>query len=113
MAMTQLDQSDDVQPANVPHVVLTLAGELDTATIADITERISDAIAVASETVVLDLWQVTFIDSLSLGALVHARNLCAAYGLTLCLRAPSRSVQRLLELTGTVVLFNIEPSASE
>jgi anti-sigma B factor antagonist len=113
MTIIEPDQSDDVQLACIPHVVLTLTGELDTSTIAGITEHISDAIAVASESLVLDLRQVTFLDSLSLAALVHARNLCAAYGLALTLRAPSYRVQRLLELTGTVVLFNIEPSLTE
>jgi anti-sigma B factor antagonist len=111
--MSGPDQSDDVQRANIPYVVLTLVGELDAATVPGVRNRISDAIAVASESLVLDLAQVTFIDSLSLGVLVQARNLCAAYGLALALRAPSYRVQRILELSGTLVLFTIDDSTGK
>jgi anti-sigma B factor antagonist len=105
--MSESPEALGADPPTVPHVAIAIAGELDLNTLEDLTVRISDAIAVAAQSVQIDLSGVTFVDSLCLGALVHAHNMCVAYGLSLELHSPSNSVRRLLDLTGTRTLFTV------
>jgi anti-sigma B factor antagonist len=55
---------------------------------------------------VLDLREVTFLDSTGLSVLLHA-NQVRADG-PLILRSPTGAVSRVLELTGTAELFRVE-----
>ncbi|BCJ45890.1 hypothetical protein GCM10010168_56900 [Actinoplanes ianthinogenes] len=57
----------------------------------------------------LDLAEVTFIDSYSLGALVGVRNTAAAAGLTMILTRPSPPVRQAIEVTGLAEVFGIAP----
>jgi anti-sigma B factor antagonist len=59
--------------------------------------------------VVVDLSRVVFIDSSGLRTLLAASRRAAERAEALTLRAPSREVSRLLEITGTSSLFSIEP----
>ena len=73
--------------------VVVVTGELDAATAGQLARRLAAPPAVRT----IDLSGVTFIDASGLRVLVKARD-CAA---TRCLlRAPSRRVVRLLEITG-------------
>ena len=54
--------------------VITPEGELDIASLGDLCAAISDAAHEGAGTVVVDLSQVTFIDSSGLGALVELRS---------------------------------------
>ena len=63
------------------------------------------AISPASTALIVDLSQVTFMDSSGLGALLTVRDAALAAGVDLCLRSPSRKVTELLRITGLADIF--------
>ncbi len=62
--------------------------------------------------VVIDLGDVAFIDSSGLRSLLAASRRAQERGTTVVLRAPSREVRRLLEITGTTAQFELDGSES-
>ena len=84
--------------------VVRLVGELDMATAPILLRRLEDDPAVT----VLDLREVTFIDSSGLSVLVWA-NRDRESSEPLTLRAPTAAVCRVLEVTGLVEVFRIDP----
>lgn len=81
------------------HVTLHLTGELDLAAAPGL-ESALDAVLADSEDVVLDIAEVTFLDSSGLRVLVAAQNQSSEAGKTLTLLNPSAAVSRILEITG-------------
>ena len=74
---------------------LVLSGEIDSFTAPELATRLGeDGIAV------IELSEVTFIDSSGLRALVEAHQRRLEAGSSLTLRSPSAAVQRLLEISG-------------
>lgn len=88
--------------------VVSLHGEIDLSSVGAVRAVISDALAHADTSLVIDLSDVTFFDSSGLGLLVTAKDEGAPAGVELVLRAPSPAVQRILELAGTTDWFRIE-----
>jgi anti-anti-sigma factor len=68
-----LDGIVDVQPLGTDGKVIVAAGELDVATAPALRERLHLAVESGVSRLVLDLSAVTFIDSLSLAAVVGAK----------------------------------------
>jgi anti-sigma B factor antagonist len=103
-AATDLEITVDVESTRT---VLHLAGEIDAASSgrlrAVLGERVDD-----DHDVVIDLAGVRFIDSSGLGVLVGALRRFEAAGHHLALRAPTASLQRVLEMTGLASAFPIE-----
>jgi anti-anti-sigma factor len=87
--------------------VVHLAGEIDAASSgrlrAVLGERVDD-----DHDLVVDLAGVAFIDSSGLGVLVGALRRFQAAGHQLILRAPTPSLQRVLEVTGLATAFPLE-----
>jgi anti-sigma B factor antagonist len=85
---------------------LTLAGEADLAVAEAIFDQGAAALAQDSVTaLVIDLAQLTFIDSTSISALVRLHNLVEESGQTVALaRVPAR-VQRILQIAGLAEVF--------
>jgi len=79
-----------------PDGALTLDGEIDSFTAPSLAARLSDDPTID----VVDLAEVTFIDSSGLRVLLQTHHDRVSTGATLTLRAPSASVQRLLEISG-------------
>jgi anti-anti-sigma factor len=82
--------------------VVTLSGELDIQTAADLR---SDLTAILAERplpdhVVVDLQHVTFMDSLGLGTLVVGHRICGEMGVRFTVRNPSTFVAHLLTVSG-------------
>jgi anti-anti-sigma factor len=73
---------------------LLLRGELDMATVQDLQNKI-DEILVPGQPIVLDLAQLTFLDSSAVHCFIKAE---AASGHPVLLENASRSVRRILEL---------------
>jgi anti-anti-sigma factor len=88
--------------------VLRLVGELDLATAPQVQARL----AAHRGRAILDLHQLTFIDSAGLRALVVSA-LERRPTEALVLRAPSAAVRRILELTDLSEQFAIEPEAPD
>ncbi len=83
--------------------VVALRGELDVAN----SERVQrELIAANGSVVVVDLSELTFIDSSGLTALVHAHDQITGSGRAFELRGASGSVQRVFEITGLSKLLD-------
>ena len=94
-------------------VVLTLAGELDLATVPVLQERLDHAMR-AKAAVVIDLSRLRFIDSSGLDLLVRAERQLRDSGVQLVLVRGPRAVHRVFELTSLDSHFEFcdSPSAT-
>lgn len=105
--MTGLSYTVDRTGANP---VAVLAGEIDVASIealeAAITATEQDAAEGAD--VVLDMTEVTFLDSSGLRVLVTANDRLDTAGSRLVIRRPPASVLRVLEITGLLSAFAVD-----
>ena len=78
--------------------VVSVAGDVDLASAVHLREVMDDALGRSSHLVV-DVAEMTFIDSSGLSALVHAHRHAAEAGGSLTLRSPSPTLKRLLSIT--------------
>ena len=81
------------------HAIAAVAGEIDIFTAARLRERLSE-LAASSHRMVIDLDQVTFIDSAGLSALVGTANRAAAHGTSLHVVCARPKILKLFRLTG-------------
>ena len=86
-------------------LVLSLAGELDLATAPALRDALRRAVERSPKRLVVDLAEVTFVDSTVLGALVEARSTLG--GDAFALAAPGLEVRRALEVSGLDRHFTI------
>ena len=91
-------------PAGV--TVLVLAGEIDLATSGQFRGAVEDALR-REGSVVIDMDEVTFMDSTMLRELLRAHKDLQGAGNRLVIAAAQPAVRRLLELTGTSGLFEL------
>lgn len=87
--------------------LLLLSGELDMAAASTLRARTD---AAGARGLVIDLADVTFADSSALRELLHARQEADRRGTRLVLVGVPASLRRLLEITGTVDVFDIAES---
>jgi anti-sigma B factor antagonist len=81
-------------------VAVKLAGELDLETAPELDRRLAGIDLDGVACLLIDLRDVTFMDSTGLGSIVAAHRLAEGNGHKLVLRRGSRQVRRLFELTG-------------
>ena len=91
------------------HVAL-VAGELDLDVAPKLNACLSELLESGANTIVVDLLEVTFMDSTGLAALVSAGKALRDRGGELVLVADSPSMTKLLAITGVGRLFRIETS---
>lgn len=96
--------TDDV-PAGC--ALIALAGELDLSSAAEFRGAVGSAAADGTSRVVLDLTEVTFLDSSMLKELLRANAELGQADQRLVLVSPQPPVQRLLDLTRTAELFEL------
>jgi anti-sigma B factor antagonist len=89
-------------PAGEPPPVVVLVGELDVANAHRLRAHLQ---TVTTGAVVLDLAELTFMDSSGIAVLLEA----AQRGLTITLRNPSEIVRALVEVTGLTGVLRCEP----
>jgi anti-anti-sigma factor len=89
--------------------LLVLAGEIDLATSGGFRDHVESALDRGVRGLVVDLADVTFIDSTMLRELLRAHHDLAGAAGRLVLAAVGTPVARLLELTGTDGVFTIVP----
>jgi anti-anti-sigma factor len=77
-APVSADPADGPTASGVRDVIVDLVGEIDAAVTAGVWEHIETAMGPAGRRLVIDLSEVTFIDSAALALLVRARRLHAA-----------------------------------
>ena len=88
--------------------VLVFDGEIDLRTCGALRDEITAA-AEDSATVVLDLRDVTFMDSPGLGTLIYCHQRLAEDQATLVVRAPRGDVQELFDMVQLDAMIPIEP----
>lgn len=81
------------------HAIAIVAGEIDISTVTRLRERLFE-LAARSRHLVIDLDQVTFIDSAGLSALVGTANRAAAHGTSLHVVCARPKTLKLFRLTG-------------
>ncbi|HEX2902602.1 MAG TPA: STAS domain-containing protein [Jatrophihabitans sp.] len=97
----------EVDDSSADESVITLTGSLDLASRGQLIEAAGAAID-AGRGLVLDLAELTFLDSTGIGALVEAAGMAADAEQRFRLRNPSARVARVLELTGMSEQWQIE-----
>ena len=90
--------------------VVTLAGELDLANVGDIDQELELLQRDGARHVIVDLLEVPFLESRTLGVLLsHARSLRTGGG-ELTVVSDDRRILRVIAITGLTTQFAIEPS---
>lgn len=92
--------------------VVRTGGELDARTVHGFDEAVTEAASLAAH-VVVDLAQVTFVDSSGLGALIVARKAARDRGGSISLVSPPPVVRRLLGSTQLHDVFDIHDSLTD
>jgi anti-sigma B factor antagonist len=93
--------------------VVRVRGELDAATAPTLQASLADVVDEAAGRVVIDLAEVTFVDSCGLGALVAVRKRAIEHDVELVLRSPHDRVRMLLDVTGLAgKVFAVEGAAT-
>lgn len=93
--------------------VLAPAGELDLCVAGDLRQHVLAAIAEGVERLVVDLSEVTFVDSTALGALADAAKRLRSNDRSLAVVCVDRNILRVLEVTGLSRLFRMYGSIPE
>ncbi len=93
--------------------VLDARGEIDVATSPELHEHLVDLIRSEPELLIVNLTDVSFIDSTGLGVLVGAVRDMRAGGGDLRLVVTQPTIVRLLELTGLDEVFEVASSTSD
>ncbi len=92
--------------------VVRLGGELDLYNAAQVRAALVEAAAGAPERIVVDLGEVEFLDSTSLGVLIEARSRLANRA-GLMLAAPGLETRRALQISGLDKLFAVHDTVPE
>ncbi|WP_405532965.1 STAS domain-containing protein [Streptomyces avidinii] len=92
-------------------VAVRPTGEIDIETAASLRLALTEALTHASsdKPVVVDCSHLTFCDSAALNALLTARRAAQETDTVIRLAAPNHQLQRLLEITGALPLFPVDP----
>lgn len=93
--------------------VVWLEGELDMANVPSVTEALDLVTSEAPGVLVVDLQNLSFMDSSGLHWLLNAERTCRAVGTRLLLIRGPRPVQRVLEISGVASSFTFVSDASE
>ena len=89
--------------------LVVVTGELDLVNASHLETHLDAVIGSADGDVVVDLANVSFIDSTGLRTVLVAHDRLAQSGRTLAVRNPSVQVSRLLEICGLCDLIEIKP----
>jgi anti-sigma B factor antagonist len=90
--------------------VVSVSGEVDVATAPALRDCLNQVIERDSGVVVVDLLQVTFIDSTGLGVLIGAHKRCADDGRQLRIVVVEPRILKVFGITGLNELFAIHPT---
>jgi anti-sigma B factor antagonist len=90
--------------------IIAVAGEVDSSNAAELRDVFLSVLGEEPRSLVLDLAELTFIDSSGLGALISANREASIQFGTVTIRNPSAFVLRLLEETGLAQRLTIETS---
>ena len=89
--------------------VVVVVGELDGSTVPRLHELVATLVTAGSRDVVLDLENMTFVDSSGLSGMLGTRQLLDELGGSLVLRAPTPETRKVLVMGGLAGVFGLEP----
>lgn len=92
------------------HPVVAVGGEIDVATAPQLRECLHRVIAQGDPVIVLDLLEVSFLDSTALGVLVGALKRCRELGGELHVVVADPRIMKIFEITGLTKVFPISES---
>ena len=95
-----------------PGALIVASGELDVQSVPELKERLTEAVDAGTKRVVVDLADVSFIDSLSLSALVGARRRLGEDG-RLAVVAVHEYVRLILQATGLEQVLDVFDTRDE
>jgi anti-sigma B factor antagonist len=93
--------------------VVTVAGEVDMYTAPALEQALEGVVGLGGTTVVLDLTEVSFIDSTLLSVLLRYRDRLNNLGGELAIVTDDRRIRRTFEITGLDRIFTIEPRLAD
>ena len=93
--------------------LLTVTGEIDLDTADLLRDAVTSALQSEPGDLVIDLNEVSYIDSAGLGVLVGTYNRLADHQRSLTVRCSRPQVLRLFAITGLTDLFHIDRTASQ
>ncbi|MFY1634776.1 STAS domain-containing protein [Solwaraspora sp. WMMB335] len=96
-----------VLPPEAGHCVVEASGELDMTATGELCAAVSDITAPDTHWIVVDLAEVSLIDSSAIKELVDAQHAAAARNQILIVRNPQPIVARVLRVTGIASLLGI------
>ena len=102
-----------VEPQANGVAVVRLAGRLDLLSAADVKQRLLEAVDAGHARLVVDIGEVTFIDSSGLGALIGGLKAARLAGGGLCLVRPGEQARLILELTTLDRVLRTFPTTEE
>jgi stage II sporulation protein AA (anti-sigma F factor antagonist) len=88
--------------------IVRIEGEVEFATAPRLRATLLDLAQEGASPVVVDLAEVSFLDSAGISLLIQAKKRLASAGSDLVLRSPQPHVRRVLEISGVTDLFRIE-----
>ena len=100
----------DVRPDPSGHTTIVAAGEVDVASAEELRDTLSEHLRRGP--VLLDLREVTFMDSSGVAAVTRALRDTPDAALTVCSEL-HRNVRQILELTGVLEMLTLEPCDGE
>ncbi len=87
------------------HRVLRVSGDVDLSTAPVLEQQLKELIDDGARAIVLDITDLKFIDAAGLSVLVRAADRLRRCDGGLQLRSPSRSVRKVLQITGLDTIF--------
>ena len=91
--------------------VLVVKGEIDLAVAPSLRQRLTELLDLGHSSIVVDLIDASFLDSIALGVLVGALEQCRQAGGDLHLLVTEPRILRVLEITGLLTTFTVHGSA--
>jgi len=101
------------QGSQAGHHVIAVRGEIDLFTAPELKQALTDAIEGGQHRVVIDLTEVSFLDSTALGVLIGAVKRLRSRGGALAIVNTDTSIAKTFEITGLDQIFTIVPSREE
>ena len=107
----RIDEKEHIRGTGT--IVLAVHGDADLKGAEELESRLAEVIEERPAAVVLDLSEVTFVDSMILGVLVQGRKRLRAGGGRLRIVAPRAEIRRIFELTHLDRLFELDSTREQ
>jgi stage II sporulation protein AA (anti-sigma F factor antagonist) len=108
-----MNLSVHVEVSNRDAVVVHPVGEVDYSSLDPLREALLDARVAGVRQIVVDLAEVTFLDSQGLAVILFAHQRQRSVGGNLVLRDPGADVRRLMHVTNLGPVIDVEQSSSQ